>query len=245
MRGDDRTHELNQYFAISAIFSLIIHSFTLHRNLCRLIKYCYRTKFNYSDYLLQTFLKLTRNFIEHWHLLQEVQGKFFNSDFFFRVPSSFNDFNNSYGYPNYSFWWHVTVYVEGPIFKISRKQSRISKIEIYGWKLPELEILVVPVLALYVYYHIFFHVWIEYRVIMITTKMAINYIFFIVSCSKMHLSLWPICYRSMLSLHDKMQGAICDLQWLTGYLGLALIFIWESAQRREFSFCFSRVFCWY
>ena len=47
---------------------------------------------------------------------------------------------------------------------------------------------------------------------MITTKMAMNYIFFIVSCSKMHLSLWPICYRSMLSLHGRMRGpcVICN-----------------------------------
>ena len=63
MSGGDRTHELNSYFAMSAVFSLIIHSFTPHHNLCHLLlKYCYRTKFNYSDYLLQNFFKIDHKF---------------------------------------------------------------------------------------------------------------------------------------------------------------------------------------
>ena len=31
------------------------------------------------------------------------------------------------------------------------------------------------------------------------------------------------------------------LQWLTGYLGLALVFVWDGAQREAFSFYFSSV----
>ena len=33
------------------------------------------------------------------------------------------------------------------------------------------------------------------------------------------------------------------LQWLAGYVGLALVFVWGGAQREGFNFCFSRVFC--
>ena len=33
------------------------------------------------------------------------------------------------------------------------------------------------------------------------------------------------------------------LQWLTGYLGLTLVFVGGSAQREKCSFCFSKVFC--
>ena len=32
------------------------------------------------------------------------------------------------------------------------------------------------------------------------------------------------------------------LRWPAGYLGLALAFVWNSAQREKFRFCFSRVF---
>ena len=35
------------------------------------------------------------------------------------------------------------------------------------------------------------------------------------------------------------------LQWLAGYLGLALVFVWGSAQREGFNFCFSGVFYYY
>ena len=33
------------------------------------------------------------------------------------------------------------------------------------------------------------------------------------------------------------------LQWLAGYLGLVLVFVWGGTQRGGFNFCFSRVFC--
>ena len=38
---------------------------------------------------------------------------------------------------------------------------------------------------------------------------------------------------------------ILGLRWLAVYLGLALVFVWGCAQRGQFNFCFSRVFCWY
>ena len=40
-------------------------------------------------------------------------------------------------------------------------------------------------------------------------------------------------------------GCSAVLQWLAGYLGLALVFVWSGAQWERFSFCFSGVFCWY
>ena len=39
--------------------------------------------------------------------------------------------------------------------------------------------------------------------------------------------------------------AVACLHWLTGYLGLALVFGWNNAQQEKINFYFSRVFCWY
>ena len=38
-------------------------------------------------------------------------------------------------------------------------------------------------------------------------------------------------------------GYLWGRRWLAGYLGLTLVFVWNSVQRKEFSFCFSTVFC--
>ena len=60
-------------------------------------------------------------------------------------------------------------------------------------------------------------------------------------------------YAIIFSFHDEAgvmeeswmgAGAIywC-LQWITGYLRLTVVFLWNGAQREKFNFCFSRVFC--
>ena len=49
--------------------------------------------------------------------------------------------------------------------------------------------------------------------------------------------------RLFLSRQKQNTGVYVCLKWLTGYLGLALVFVWNSVQREEFSLCFSRVFC--
>ena len=73
------------------------------------------------------FQKSTPNFVEHWNLPRKLQGKFSNSIFFFfRVPSSFHDFNNCNGYPDYLYWWHVTVYLEGDVFKIETYNANLK-----------------------------------------------------------------------------------------------------------------------
>ena len=48
----------------------------------------------------------------------------------------------------------------------------------------------------------------------------------------------------MLIISPLFWGSLCP-RWLTGYLGLALVFMWDGAQREKFHFWFSRVFCQY
>ena len=44
-------------------------------------------------------------------------------------------------------------------------------------------------------------------------------------------------------LIESIMGKTQDLQQVTKYLRLTLVFMWNSAQREKFNFCFSRVFC--
>ena len=49
-------------------------------------------------------------------------------------------------------------------------------------------------------------------------------------------------FNFMLSLSDRQEIEL-GLQLVTKYLRLTLVFVWISALREEFNFCFSRVFC--
>ena len=59
------------------------------------------------------------------------------------------------------------------------------------------------------------------------------------------LALFSVMYTFMIWNICLLFLAIfcCNLQQLTKYLRLTLVFMWNSAQREKFSFCFSRVFC--
>ena len=47
--------------------------------------------------------------------------------------------------------------------------------------------------------------------------------------------------KDALAIHCHARAL--GLQWLTGCLGLALVFVWNGAQQEGFNFCFSRFFC--
>ena len=64
--------------------------------------------------------------------------------------------------------------------------------------------------------------------------------------------LLGICHRCLTAFQIRlyilncffMVLGMCWPQWLTGYLGLALVFVWGGTRQGGVGFCFSGGFCW-